>query len=403
MTNSKQSGPGIFITAAFIGPGTLTVCTLSGIGFGFQLLWVLLFALIATVTLQDMSLRVGTIGKSGLGEALSKHITGKQWRTIILSIVFLAVVLGNTAYEAGNISGAALGLSALAPQMEWKIDAAKVQLFPLLIGVLAVILISRGSFHLLRNVLLLAVILMSGAFIIAAIWTQPSIVELFQGLIPKLPDGSVLIAIGLLGTTIVPYNLFLHASLSKLRWSEPGQLKHAKRDSFYAILIGVLISMSIVIAAAFHMGGEVTGVIELAAGLEPVFGGVAPYIIGVGLMAAGLSSAITAPLAAAFVCSEIFGWDGAMKDFRFKVLATFIVLVGVVFSSLGIKPILLIQMAQVANGILLPLIAVLLLWLANNKEVLGIHTNTSRQNLVAAFVIIITILLGSKSLITLFL
>ena len=106
----KYFGPSTLVTAAFIGPGTLTVCTLSGASFGYTLLWVLLFATIATIILQEMTARLGLITQKGLGEAIRSQIENSLARSVAVLLIFTAIIVGNAAYEAGNISGAVLGI-----------------------------------------------------------------------------------------------------------------------------------------------------------------------------------------------------------------------------------------------------------------------------------------------------
>ncbi|MFK7954361.1 MAG: divalent metal cation transporter, partial [Ekhidna sp.] len=110
----KYFGPSTLVTAAFIGPGTLTVCTISGANFGYTLLWVLLFATISTIILQEMAARLGLITQRGLGEAIRSQIQHPIVKWLSIALVFTAIIIGNAAYEAGNISGAVLGISSVA-------------------------------------------------------------------------------------------------------------------------------------------------------------------------------------------------------------------------------------------------------------------------------------------------
>ena len=136
--------------------------------------------------------------------------------------------------------------------------------------------------------------------------------------------------------------------------------------------------------------------------LEPLLGSWATTFMSIGFLAAGLSSAITAPLAAAFVSSEIFGWGNSMKSTKFRLVWMFILLVGIVFSLLGFKPTGIILFAQVANGLLLPIIASFLLWVMNDKRLLGKYVNTRAANIFGMIIILITIVLGLKGIITAF-
>lgn len=221
-------------------------------------------------------------------------------------------------------------------------------------------------------------------------------------LLPSFLNKSMLTVIGLIGTTVVPYNLFLHASLVKEKWSNKSDLKFARKDTIISIVLGGFVSMSIIIAATAINGSVIKNGVDLAKGLEPLYGSFAKYFLGIGLFAAGITSAITAPLTAAYVASSCFDWGTNLKSIKFRVVWFFILFLGVVFSSLKISPIEIIKFAQIANGILLPVIALFLLWIVNKKNVLGTFKNGVFQNIISGIIILITIVLGFKSILKVF-
>ena len=207
--------------------------------------------------------------------------------------------------------------------------------------------------------------------------------------------------IGLIGTTVVPYNLFLHASVVREKWTRKEDLSTARTDLIYSVVLGGMISMSIVITAAVAFYGtdtEIKGASDLASQLKPLLGDWAGIIMSVGLFAAGISSAITAPLAAAYATAGILGWKVDLKSFKFKAVWMVILFIGIVFSAIGFSPIKAIVFAQIANGILLPVIAVYLLIIMNSKNVLGNYRNKLLQNIIGAIVVCIMIGLGLKSI-----
>lgn len=156
--------------------------------------------------------------------------------------------------------------------------------------------------------------------------------------------------------------------------------------------------MAIIISASSIGLGEISNASDLAKSLAPLYGDFASYFLGIGLFAAGITSAITAPLAAAYVARGCFGWKSGLKSKQFRAVWIFILLLGVVFSSLGIKPIEIIKFAQVANGILLPVIAGVLLWVVNKKAVLGKYVNSKFQNSLGIIILIATVFLGLRGL-----
>ena len=399
----KNIGPGPLVAAAFIGPGTVTLCTIAGVSFGFALLWALLFSLFATIVLQEMSARIGVISGKGLAEIMRSEIKNPIFRGFVTVLMLSAIVVGNAAYEAGNISGGVLGLEVLVGSPTLLIGAFSIKVLSVIIGVLAFLLLYIGNYKILERVLISLVIIMSFAFLIAAFMTRPNVMEILKGLFQfKTPTGSLFTVIGLIGTTVVPYNLFLHAALAKEKWHSESDLKFARKDTIIAVSLGCIVSMCIIIAAASITSDNIKTAADLAKGLEPLFGAYAKYFLSIGLFAAGITSAITAPLAAAFVTSGCLGWETNLRSFKFRSVWFFILLLGVIFSSLNIKSIEIIKFAQVANGALLPITAIFLIWLMNKSNVLGKYVNTKLQNGLGIIIVGITFFLGIKSILKVF-
>ena len=399
----KNIGPGPLVAAAFIGPGTVTVCTLAGVGFGFALLWAMVFSIIATVVLQEMSARLGIITQKGLSEVIRTEIQNPFVKSSVVLLILSAIVIGNAAYEAGNISGGVLGLEAIFGNSYIELGSFSLNSFSLAVGVVAFVILFIGKYKVLERVLVFLVILMSLAFLITAILTKPSSVEILKGVFKfEVPNGSLLTIIGLIGTTVVPYNLFLHASLVKEKWHDPSDLKYAKKDTLIAVVLGGLVSMCIIVSTASIQTQEINSAADLALGLEPLFGSFSKYVLAIGLFSAGITSAITAPLAAAYVTTGCLGWDSSMNSKNFKIVWIIVLGLGIVFSSIGFKSIEIIKFAQVTNGLLLPLIAGFLIWIMNKSSILGRFKNSLFQNIISILILIITIFLGLKSILNVF-
>ncbi len=391
----KNIGPGALIAAAFIGPGTVTACTLAGANYGYTLLWALLFATVATIILQEMSARLGLVTQQGLGETLRIMLNQSVWKWPLFSLIMVALYLGNAAYEAGNLSGAALGIQALTDESQ-----SLYRISVIVISLLASILLWRGSYKQIERMLLMLVAIMALAFIATFISVGPDLTALFKGLTtPKIPDGSLLTVIALIGTTVVPYNLFLHASAVKAKWSSINDLKHARADTATAIGLGGLITILIASTAAasiFGSGLNISGAGDMATQLEPLFGSFSKTMLGMGFFAAGLSSSITAPLATAYAVTEILGIKGSTSSRTFKMIALSVIFSGAALALTGIKPISIILAAQFANGLLLPIIAIFLLVVMNQKKQLGQYVNKWLGNTLGAIVVIVTAGLGIR-------
>lgn len=401
----RSIGPAALVTAAFIGPGTITTCSIAGAKFGYALLWGLLFSIIATVVLQEMSARLGIVARKGLGEALREQARNPITKSITAFLVLSAILIGNAAYETGNILGGALGLETISGISSISItDSFKINIWGPLIGLSAFFLMIIGSYKSIERMLIILVILMSLAFITTSIVIMPVWKEIFKGIfVPSVPKGSVLTIVALIGTTVVPYNLFLHSSAVQEKWKDKSGLNEARTDIFVSIIIGGLISMSIVVTSAVAFWGsnhEIKGAGDLAIQLEPLLGNWAKIFLAFGLFAAGISSAVTAPLAAAYATSGILGWKKNLKDKKFKSVWIFILLIGIVFSAFGFKPIQAIVFAQITNGILLPIIAIYLLWVMNSKKILGDFKNNLISNIIGFAVVIVAVGLGVRSILS---
>ncbi|MDC6466359.1 Nramp family divalent metal transporter [Flavobacteriaceae bacterium] len=392
----RDIGPGVLIAAAFIGPGTVTLCTIAGASFGYSLIWAIVLSTFATIVLQEMSLRIGLVTRMNLAEVIRTSIKSVLLNRLIILLIISSIIIGNTAYEAGNITGASLGISAI-------INYESINYIPVFIGLIAFVILYQGDYKILERSLVSLVIIMSVSFFITAIMTKPDITNLLNGIFkPKVNSSNLIVVLGLIGTTVVPYNIFLHSSLVSEKWNSIDKLKVARIESFISILLGGLVSLSIIITAASVSNQNVTGVIDLAKGLEPLYGKFAIYFLGLGLFASGITSSITAPLAAAYVAKSCFGWNNSLKSNRFRLVWIFILITGVIVSMININPIEIIKFAQFSNSLLLPIIAIVLLWLINDKNIINPKYNYKYQNIFGFFIIIISLILGIKGLIFLF-
>ncbi|MBN7810540.1 Nramp family divalent metal transporter [Algoriphagus sp. H41] len=393
----RNIGPGPLVAAAFIGPGTVTVCTLASANFGFSLLWAMALSITATVILQEISGRIGIV----TGKDLSTLIRGQKGKPLVrlaaMTLVLVAIVLGNAAYESGNISGANLGLGFYWEAPSIQVGSFQIQLGNFVLGALAFLLLWSGNYRVLERVLVALVILMSFAFVGTALMTQPDWTQLLRGFVPSWREKEIPTLVALIGTTVVPYNLFLYASLVQKQWKSESELPLMRRDIALSVILGGLVSMAILIVGAANTSEEISSAMDVSKGLESVFGRFAGYLMGFGLLAAGMTSAMTAPLAAALVVCGMMGWDTEIRSNAMRWSMGLIVGLGLVFSSLGIKPVQLITLAQLANGVLLPLISAWIIWIAAQSSVLGKYKNSPLATAVAILIWLITLVLGIKS------
>jgi Mn2+/Fe2+ NRAMP family transporter len=368
------------ISAAFIGPGTVTTASTAGALFGLDLIWALAFATIACIVVQEAAARV-TIGSGKtMGEAIAIRY-GSSRLKIWLAI---AVIFGCAAYQAGNILGA--------------VNGAKLAFdFPTYASTLAIvgfcaILLWFGRGKAIIQLLGILVALLGIMFIIVASGIEFSGAEFLARLFkPALPEGSELIAIGLIGTTIVPYNLFLGSGISH------GQsLIEMRIGIFFAVLIGGFISLAVLLTGT-AVEGEMSFP-ALTSTLVSLEGPEAGYLFGLGLFAAGFTSSMTAPLASAITARNLLAspekkWSASSKPYRITwglVLGS-----GFLFGMSNTQAIPVIIAAQAINGLLLPFVTVFLLFVINDRSIMNKDTlNKGWQNILMLVIVLFTCFLG---------
>ncbi|MXZ05449.1 MAG: divalent metal cation transporter [Rhodothermaceae bacterium] len=369
----KQSrfklGTSSLTVAAFVGPGTVLTCATAGIDFGYVLGWVLLFSVGATFVLQSFTAGAGIWSRLGMGEALRVYTERSPIRWIVSALVVLGLWAGTAAFETGNIAGAVAGVSSLTSGLLPR------SVLVLLIGPFAAAALSM-QLQMVIKLLAGLVALMSAVFLVTVILAPVDWQAALQGLmIPRIPDGSLVRTIALVGTTVVTYNLFLHGSAAKKYWAhEDPQFAWLRELTGMAIFLplGGIISVAILLAGATLEVEAVESVAAIAPVIRPAAGPFAEILFGMGLFAAGITSAVTAPLAAACGVREIFGWPDDVKHPGFRVVWISVLLTGMMFALFGRNPLEIIVAAQAANGLLLPFIAVFVLFLAVRQKTVAL-------------------------------
>ena len=378
------------VSAAFIGPGTITTAAKSGAAFGTDLLWVLVFSTFACLLLQESAARLTLISGKNLGQAISQQFEKSRYKVLVLSLVLGAIVLGAAAYEMGNLLGAVAGIQLIFNLQAW--------ILVLLIGGIAFIILNIPSLKIISTILGFVVVLMGIGFLSTAILVKPDFSSILSGaFIPLIPSSSQagILVLGLIGTTIVPYNLFLGSGISNKKQS----VKEMRFALAIAIILGGLFSMAVLIVGTLVSGDF--SFENLSVALQSKIGISGKYLLGFGLFAAGFTSAVTAPLAAAITLKSLFGnktpekWEP--KSIRFKWGWMLVLVTGIGFALGNVKPIPAIILAQALNGFLLPFVSIFLFIAINNREITTHKTNSFGLNILMILVIFITLILGINS------
>lgn len=371
------------VSAAFIGPGTVTTAAKAGASFQLALLWALLFSTIATIVLQEAAARITIASGKSLGEIIAIKYRNTSSDSI-KTILFLAIAFGCAAYQTGNLLGAVSGLSL--------ITAVNPKILLVTVGLLSAGILLLGDIQLIARTLGIVVALMGVLFFYVALQSDLEFYDVLESaILPSIPNGSALLIIGLVGTTIVPYNLFLASGISQ------GQSVREMRIGItLAVLIGGFISMAILL-----VGTQIEGEFSFQAlsnALSSRLGDWAAGLFAAGLFVAGLTSSITAPLAAAITARSFFQSstsDWGFKSRNFRAVWAVILGIGLIFGLVGIKPIPAIVIAQAINGVLLPIIAIYLLLIVNDRSLfLDGFTNSNLSNALMLLVVSVACFLG---------
>lgn len=369
----------LVIAAAFIGPGTVTTAASAGASFQYQLIWALGFSTVACFILQEAAARITIASGYSLGGALFQ-VLGKR---NLVWVIAIAIFLGCLAYEAGNILGAISGLVLIT-------TGIPAWVFTLAIGMLSFPLLFLGKTQMVGNILGLVVGAMGLSFLVAALSGSISVSDLAKGaFVPSLPKGSLTIALGMLGTTIVPYNIFLGSSMA-----EGQELGQMRKGLGFSVLMGGIISIAILIIGAridapFDFAKLYTYLFEISSPLMA-------KLFAFGLFAAGFTSTITASMAGALTIKSVHehgkNWDH--KHPTYRAIWIIILLTGVILGATNVKAIPVIILAQAANGLILPLLTAALWRAVNSQLLMGANKNGRFLNALMGLTFAITSFLG---------
>ncbi len=366
---------------------------MAGVTSGVSLLWALLFSTFATILLQDMVVRLALQSQQTLETLILRQIKNPVLQWTMALFIFMAIIVGNSAYQSGNLAGTSLGINFLFPS--WKM--AWVSFFVALFCVSVIMTSNSKTF---KNILGLMVLAMSLSFLAMALYFYPDAIILIKGLLlPTFEDGQLMLALGLVGTTVVPYNLFLHSSLV---FNAPvAKLSTIRKEGAFSILVGGLISMSIVIVGNKALGMDIKNAADMAAVLKNAIGSWSLILLGIGLFAAGLSSALTAPMAAGSVASGL--WSYFFKPLKQvnNGVSVLVILIGAYVAITQVNNLWVIKTAQVINGLLLPVFIAFILWLLNDRRQLKHGRNSVLYNIGGFFVLLISLALTIKTIISL--
>ncbi len=381
----QQLGPGLITAALIFGPGSLTVGTKLGAGFGYKLLWVIPVLIVLMIAYTGMAARIGI----ALTHSPMDHIRKRYGR-------FTAVVLGlgmlgiTGAFQAGNSIGAGLAFGELT--------STSTSIWVIFFAIAAIsLLFFRSFYQILEKIMIALVLLMLASFFLTLLLSQPNLSSLLKGFIPSLPNGSELLTIALVASSFSTVAAFYQAYLVQEKGWRESDYQTALRESRNGIFIlGLLSSMIIIVAAAIlqRENIEVNAASDLGLALEPLFGRYATVAFMVGFFAASFSSLIGNATIGGALLADALGMGRSLSSWPVRLCIIGVILFGSTIALLyGGLPLQLIIFAQALTIIIAPAAAVFILLMANDRSIMGKHTAGLRRNVIpiAGLVILLSL------------
>ncbi|WP_339924134.1 Nramp family divalent metal transporter [uncultured Cyclobacterium sp.] len=370
-------GPGIFCIGYTIGTGSVTSMAKAGSEFGMQLLWVLVLSCVFAWVLMEAYGRYAVVtGQTSIYSYKTKLKGGKLISFLIVGGIILA--------QWNSLSGI-LGLSANAiyemillffPNMEggssyWIILGIAIVLILVMYAFLWV-----GQYSFFEKVLVVFVSIMGLSFIISMFMVLPDPSQMARGLIPSVPQvaGGKLLVAAFVGTTMAAPTFVVRPLLMKGKGWGPGNTKDQSRDALTGAVLMLVINLSIMAAAtgALHSEGKtIEKVMDMVYLLEPVAGKFAVALFMTGALSAGLSSIFPILMVAPLLVADYKEGELDTGSVRFKVLTGIACIVGLTVPILGANPIFAQILTQVAAVFVLPLVIACIMYLVNQKSLMG--------------------------------
>ncbi|WP_270440731.1 Nramp family divalent metal transporter [Acidaminococcus provencensis] len=393
----KSLGPGFLIVGSFIGPGTVTSSTKAGADYGLSLFWCVIFSVIAVMVMQGMAARLGIVTQMGLAENLVKDFEDRPLlRNLLCGLVAVAITIGGFAYMSGDLTGTAIGISALT--------GVSTRIIAPIWGLCILLILSFAgdAVKYLEKLLGICVVIMAVVFLVTMIVVRPDVGDLLAGCVPNIPQGGLMTCLSLIGTTVVPYNMFLHAASAKRTWHSTDELPLCRFGTNIPMIIGGIVTGAIMVTSATVMYGmPVRNAMDMAVQLRPTLGVWAEPFMAIGLVAAGVSSAVCTPMGVSYVLAGLFKWKTDRSDKRYTITNFLVLITGIVVAGMGFNPIALIMAAQMVNGVVLPVVVGITIYLTCRHGIMGQFVNSKLETVLGVGIFGISLVLGLSSVVSL--
>ena len=373
-------GPGIITASVDQDAGGITTYSVAGAQYGYSLLWSLPFIVLALAVIQEMGTRMGVVTGRGLADLIRERF-GLRITLFCMAIL----VVANLANTASEFAGVAASLEIFRISRHWSVPLTALFVFGLVI---------QGTYRAVERIFLVASALYV-VYVVSALLAQPPWGAILRQTVRpsfSLQGGYLITLITIVGTTIAPWMQFYLQSSIVDKGIRLRDLRWARLDAYVGSLVAGLIAFFIIVACGatlFPNGVRVETAKDAALALEPFAGHYATILFAFGLLNASIFSAAILPLSTAYAVCEALGWEtGVDRRPReapgFFIIYTLMIVLGAAPILLPRAPLVAIMFwSQTLNGLLLPLVLLVMLKLINDPEIMGHHVNSVAFNLVA--------------------
>ncbi len=382
----KSVGPGFIMAAVVLGPGSITTSSKIGATNGYAFLWVILIGAISMAVYTNMSTRFGVLHSKSILKVISEEYG--QWFSAVIGIAsFLAAL----SFQFGNNLGVGMGMETLTG-----IDA---RIWPLLFtpGAIILIFFAKNLYKTLEKLMMFMVMFMIMAFFVNLIFIKPDLTATIIGFVPtSFSKGNFNEVAALVGTTFVLHCAIYQAYLVQDKgWKLVDKDKSIKDSNLGVFLLALMSSLVIITAAATLKPLEITinSAADMAIQLELLLGSYAKYVFALGFISAAFSSLLVNSVIGGGLLADSMGMGRSMEEKMPKIFTAIILLAGMaiaMYVSGSGSPVYALIMAQASSMLAVPLIAIGLLLVLNNKKIMGKYKNTLFQNIlaIASFVLV---------------
>jgi Mn2+/Fe2+ NRAMP family transporter len=393
------AGPGVLAGLSDDDPAGITTYSILGADQGYRLLWVLLLSTLALVVFHDLGARIGVVTGQGLA-----GIIRERYGLRVAAWALTALVLANLGTTCAEFAGIAMaGDLAGIPRYVSVPSAALV----------VSLLVLRGSFHRIEHVLL-ALTAVFAAYIASGFLAGPDWGSAARGLaVPSLPltREAMLLATATVGTTLAPWGLAFIQSYAVDKRLTMRDLALERIDVVVGAVMTGIIGLFVIVscAATLHQSGQsIEDAGDAAVALEPLAGGAASALFGLGLLGAALLAASILPLSTAYSVSEAFGREAALDDdirdaplFYGTYAAVVVVAVAIVLAP-GAPLLAILYLTQALNAVLLLPLLALLIGIARDPDLMGTHVSGRAGTAAeAAAIVLVALAVGALAVLSL--